>query len=62
MPPGVDEAAYVKAAFLTAIAKGEATSPLVTPVRAVELLGTMQATTPAAGSKGRGEERGLPGS
>ena len=41
IPAGVDEAAYVKAGFLAAIAKGEATSPLVTPVRAVELLGTM---------------------
>ena len=27
--PGVDEAAYVKAAFLSAVAKGEATSPLL---------------------------------
>ncbi|MGK0283474.1 MAG: aconitate hydratase 2/2-methylisocitrate dehydratase [Patiriisocius sp.] len=41
IPAGVDEAAYVKAGFLAAVAKGEATSPLVTPVRAVELLGTM---------------------
>lgn len=40
--PGVDEAAYVKAAFLTAVAKGEAKSSLVTPERAVELLSTMQ--------------------
>ncbi|WP_044501575.1 bifunctional aconitate hydratase 2/2-methylisocitrate dehydratase [Pseudomonas saudimassiliensis] len=42
VPPGVDEAAYVKAAFLSAVAKGEATSPLLNKVRAVELLGTMQ--------------------
>lgn len=42
VPPGVDEAAYVKAGFLTAIAKGETTSPLITPEKAVELLGTMQ--------------------
>lgn len=42
VPPGVDEAAYVKAAFLTAIAKGETTSPLVSPEFAVKLLGTMQ--------------------
>ncbi|SFQ81537.1 aconitase [Halopseudomonas formosensis] len=42
VPPGVDEAAYVKAAFLSAVAKGEATSPLLDKVRAVELLGTMQ--------------------
>ena len=41
IPPGVDQAAYVKAGFLTAIAKGEITSPLVSPVDAVELLGTM---------------------
>ncbi|MDB9539720.1 bifunctional aconitate hydratase 2/2-methylisocitrate dehydratase [Anabaenopsis tanganyikae CS-531] len=41
VPPGVDAAAYVKAGFLTAIAKGEITSPLVSPVAAVELLGTM---------------------
>ncbi|SUD59847.1 aconitate hydratase 2 [Ectopseudomonas oleovorans] len=42
VPPGVDEAAYVKAGFLSAVAKGEATSPLISKQRAVELLGTMQ--------------------
>ena len=42
VPAGVDEAAYVKAAFLTAIAKGEATSPLIDKAHAVKLLGTMQ--------------------
>ena len=41
VPPGVDEAAYVKAGFLAAVAKGEAESPLVNRQRAVELLGTM---------------------
>lgn len=41
VPPGVDQAAYVKASFLTAIAKAETTSPLITPVQATELLGTM---------------------
>ena len=41
VPAGVDQAAYVKAAFLAALAKGEATSPLVTKERAVYLLGTM---------------------
>ena len=41
VPPGVDEAAYVKAAFLAAVAKGEAASPLIDKQRAVELLGTM---------------------
>jgi aconitate hydratase 2/2-methylisocitrate dehydratase len=42
VPPGVDEAAYVKAGFLTAIAKGEASSPLIDKIHAVKLLGTMQ--------------------
>ncbi|MFN4280194.1 bifunctional aconitate hydratase 2/2-methylisocitrate dehydratase [Thermosynechococcus sp.] len=41
VPPGVDEAAYIKAGFLTAIARGELTSPLLSPGAAVELLGTM---------------------
>ena len=41
VPPGVDKAAYVKAGFLSAIAKGEATSPLIDKKRATELLGTM---------------------
>ncbi|KXF80093.1 bifunctional aconitate hydratase 2/2-methylisocitrate dehydratase [Enterovibrio coralii] len=42
IPPGVDEAAYVKAGFLAAVAKGETSSPLVSKEKAVELLGTMQ--------------------
>jgi aconitate hydratase 2/2-methylisocitrate dehydratase len=42
VPAGVDEAAYVKAGFLSALAKGEASSPLIDRDRAVELLGTMQ--------------------
>ncbi|EMT6578117.1 MULTISPECIES: bifunctional aconitate hydratase 2/2-methylisocitrate dehydratase [Providencia] len=42
VPPGVDEAAYVKAGFLAAIAKGETSSPLISPEKAIELLGTMQ--------------------
>ncbi|MDT4328391.1 bifunctional aconitate hydratase 2/2-methylisocitrate dehydratase [Methylomonas sp. MED-D] len=41
IPAGVDEAAYVKAGFLTAVAKGEASSALITPEKATELLGTM---------------------
>lgn len=41
VPAGVDQAAYVKAAFLAALAKGEAASPLVSKERAVYLLGTM---------------------
>lgn len=41
VPPGVDQAAYVKASFLAAIAKSETISPLVNPIEAVHLLGTM---------------------
>jgi aconitate hydratase 2/2-methylisocitrate dehydratase len=41
VPPGVDEAAYVKAAFLSAIAKGETTCPLIDAAHAVKLLGNM---------------------
>ncbi|QDP00376.1 bifunctional aconitate hydratase 2/2-methylisocitrate dehydratase [Thalassotalea sp. PS06] len=41
VPPGVDDAAYVKAAFLAAVAKGEASSPIVDAAKATELLGTM---------------------
>nr|MBP8127785.1 aconitate hydratase B [Aeromonadaceae bacterium] len=42
IPPGVDEAAYVKAGFLAAVTKGEAVSPILSAQSAVELLGTMQ--------------------
>ena len=42
IPPGVDQAAYVKAAFLAAIVKGETTSPLISKLKAIELLGYMQ--------------------
>ncbi|MCH8542776.1 MAG: bifunctional aconitate hydratase 2/2-methylisocitrate dehydratase [Alcanivorax sp.] len=42
VPPGVDQAAYVKAAFLAAVAKGEASSPLIDRKHATRLLGTMQ--------------------
>ena len=41
VPPGVDDAAKVKASFLAAVAHGEAKSPLITPEKATELLGTM---------------------
>lgn len=41
IPAGVDQAAYIKAAFLTDIASGKASSPLITPQQAVRLLGTM---------------------
>jgi len=41
VPAGVDEAAYVKAGFLSALAKGETESPLIDKKHAVKLLGTM---------------------
>jgi aconitate hydratase 2/2-methylisocitrate dehydratase len=41
VPPGVDEAAYVKAAFLTAITRNEASSPLIDRTKAAQLLGMM---------------------
>lgn len=41
IPPGVDEAAYVKAGFLTAITNGEASSPIINRKLAAELLGKM---------------------
>ena len=42
VPPGVDEAAYVKAGFLSAVAKGDTVSSAVSAEYATELLGTMQ--------------------
>ena len=41
VPPGVDEAAYVKASFLTALVNGEASSPIIDRSAAVTLLGNM---------------------
>jgi aconitate hydratase 2 / 2-methylisocitrate dehydratase len=41
VPPGVDDAAYVKAGFLTAVAKSEISCPLIAATDAVHLLGTM---------------------
>ena len=41
VPPGVDDAAKVKAAFLAAVAQGAESVPLISRVRATELLGTM---------------------
>jgi aconitate hydratase 2/2-methylisocitrate dehydratase len=41
VPAGVDEAAYVKAGFLAAITRGEASTSIIDKVRAVEILGTM---------------------
>jgi len=42
IPPGVDEAAYVKATWLSAIATGKESHPAVSRQYAVQLLGTMQ--------------------
>ncbi len=41
VPPGVDQAAYVKAGFLADIAKNKTSSALISPEYATELLGTM---------------------
>ena len=41
VPAGVDEAAYVKAGLLAAVAKGEVSSPILDALHATELLGTM---------------------
>jgi len=41
VPPGVDEAAYVKAGFLSAIAKSESKCSIIDPPLAIKLLGNM---------------------
>jgi len=41
VPAGVDDAAKVKASYLAAVAHGSEACPLITRVRATELLGTM---------------------
>jgi aconitate hydratase 2 / 2-methylisocitrate dehydratase len=41
VPPGVDDAAQVKASFLAALAYGDVKSPLISAEKATELLGTM---------------------
>jgi aconitate hydratase 2/2-methylisocitrate dehydratase len=41
VPPGVDEAAYVKAGFLSAIVKDEDSSPIISKEDAVKMLGNM---------------------
>ncbi len=41
VPAGVDEAAKVKAEFLDSVAKGKIASPLISKIKATELLGTM---------------------
>jgi aconitate hydratase 2/2-methylisocitrate dehydratase len=42
VPPGVDEAAYVKATYLSALAKNVETNDLISRHVAIQLLGTMQ--------------------
>ena len=42
VPPGVDEAAYVNASYLSAVALGEVEATLVPQIRCVELRGSMQ--------------------
>ncbi len=41
IPPGVDDAAKVKADFINAIAQGKKSSNTLTPEKAAEILGTM---------------------
>lgn len=41
IPAGVDNASWVKSEFLTLVAKGEESCPLIDPARAIEILGTM---------------------
>ena len=41
VPAGVDDAAKVKASYLAAVAFGSEKTPLISPTRATELLGTM---------------------
>lgn len=42
VPPGVDQAAYVKAGFLADVAKADVACALIDVVKATELLGTMR--------------------
>ena len=41
VPPGVDDAAYVKAAFLNDIVQGKAKTAAISPVHAVKMLGML---------------------
>ncbi|HET6788171.1 MAG TPA: aconitate hydratase B, partial [Aquabacterium sp.] len=41
VPPGVDDAAKVKASFLSAVAHGDVKAALISKAKATELLGTM---------------------
>jgi len=44
VPPGVDDAAKVKASFLAAVAHGDVAVALISREKATELLGTMKVT------------------
>tara|TARA_Y100001968_G_scaffold316134_1_gene343548 strand:- start:1394 stop:3994 length:2601 start_codon:yes stop_codon:yes gene_type:complete len=41
IPPGVDQAAYVKATWLNSVAQGNSKTELISPLEATKLLGTM---------------------
>ncbi len=41
VPPGVDQAAYVKAGFLSDVVKGNVNCPIINKEKAAEILGTM---------------------
>ena len=41
VPPGVDEAAYVKAAFLKDLALEKISTELISPEKSIQMLGTM---------------------
>ena len=41
IPPGVDQAAYVKAAWLNSVAQGDIEAELISPIEATKILGTM---------------------
>ena len=41
VPPGVDEAAYIKASWLTAIVNGEKHCKFINSQKAIQILGTM---------------------
>lgn len=41
IPPGVDKASYIKASWLSSVAQKAIISPLVSPAKATQLLGTM---------------------
>jgi aconitase B len=53
--PGVDEAAYVKAGFLTVIAKKEITCPVISAQGAVNLLGMIGSFATSGGESFKGE-------